>query len=470
MVRDTGFATIRFLLVLQKILQTEENKKNKKMINRILLICVCIAMISSCTMQKGNKGLTEISKWPDSKKGAVSITYDDATVNQFHEAVPIMNSLDLDATFFINTGAIKGSEFRGTFIGRPVEEIIKETAEISTNKDNFYERSSAAAYLGLKGTLQYHLSAGSRIDAGNPERAYTIIDELYEKVRRGDFPPLKGESYEVLDEVDASWDDLKIYASQGHEFASHMVTHPRLAALDEVNIKYELEKSREEILNQLGEKHIFSAEVPFGTENEYAMEYAFKVYPALRNRMPESFLTELNRGSREEPGEAETEYVQWQRGATTRTPLPIMQSWIDTTLNHQNIWLVLVFHGVEGIGWEALPSELLEEYFKYLESKEDNLWIATFGDVTKYIRERMNTIVTTDKIGRKITLDITNTLDTALYNLPLTLKTYVPSKWKGVQVTQDNWETIVSQKQDSSGYYVLYQATPNFGKVILSSR
>ena len=438
------------------------------MMKRFLFICVCTALLCSCTTQKGNKGLTEITVWPDGKKGAASITYDDATINQFRKALPIMNNLNLKATFFINTGAIEGSEYRGTFTGRPVEEIIEETAEIPTNEDNFYERSSAAAYLGLKGTLQYHLNAGSRIDAGNPERAYGIIDELYEKVRSGDFPPLKGESYELLDEVDASWDDLRIYASQGHEFASHMVTHPRLAALDEENIMYELEKSREELLNQLGEKHTFSAEVPFGTENERAMEYAFKVYPALRNRMPAPYLTELNRGSRGQPGEAGTEYVQWQRGATTRTPLPMMKSWIDTTLNHQNIWLVLVFHGVDGIGWEALTSELLKEYFEYMKSEEDDLWIATFGDVTKYMRERMNSEINTEIKNRKITVDIKHNLDTSMYNIPLTVKTYIPSKWKEVMVEQGENMTTVQQHQDSTGYYVLYQAIPNNGEVNLS--
>ena len=440
------------------------------MMNRILLTFVCTAIISSCTTQQGNIGLTEITRWPDGKSGAASITYDDATVNQFHNAVPIMNDLGLKATFFINTGAIKGSKYKGTFIGRPVEKIIKETATIPTNEDNFYERSSAAAYLGLKGTLQYHLNAGARMDAGNPERAYKIIDELYKKVRNGDFPPLTGESYEVLDEVDASWDDLRTIASQGHEFASHMVTHPRLGALDEVNTKYELEKSREELLNQLGKKHTFSAEVPFGTENERAMEYALETYPALRNRMPETFLTELNRGSRRQPGEAETEYVQWQRGATTSTPLPMMKSWIDTTLNHQNIWLVLVFHGVDGIGWEALPSELLKEYFEYMKSKEDDLWIATFQDVTKYMRERMNSVINTEKKGSKITVDITNTLGTTMYNIPLTVKTYIPSKWENVKVMQDENVTTVPQKQDSTGYYVLYYATPNIGIVTLSNR
>jgi hypothetical protein len=57
-----------------------------------------------------------------------------------------------------------------------------------------------------------------------------------------------------------------------------------------------------------------------------------------------------------------------------------------------------------------------------------------------------------------------------MYNIPLTLKTYVPSKWKDVLVIKDNRETTVDQLHDSSGYYVLYQAIPNFGKVTLTSR
>jgi peptidoglycan/xylan/chitin deacetylase (PgdA/CDA1 family) len=77
------------------------------------------------------------------------------------------------------------------------------------------------------------------------------------------------------------------YAAQGHEFASHMVTHPRLAALDERNMLYEMQSSRMDILRELGPQYTFSAEGPFGTENERVMGYLHQVYPALRNRMPE---------------------------------------------------------------------------------------------------------------------------------------------------------------------------------------
>ncbi|HEY2722158.1 MAG TPA: polysaccharide deacetylase family protein, partial [Chitinophagaceae bacterium] len=68
-------------------------------------------------------GQTEISKWQDDKTGAVSLTYDDGSINQFKYALPVMKRLQLPATFFIITGPIPGSKYQGKFIGRPVTDI-----------------------------------------------------------------------------------------------------------------------------------------------------------------------------------------------------------------------------------------------------------------------------------------------------------------------------------------------------------
>jgi peptidoglycan/xylan/chitin deacetylase (PgdA/CDA1 family) len=429
-----------------------------------MLVCLSASLLISCAGPEGNTGKSEITEWQDGKNGAVSLTFDDGSINQFRKALPLMNDLGFPATFFINTGYIAGSQYRGTFIGRDVQAIIEETATLPTDEGNFYERSSAAGYLGYEGTLEYHSRAGAQIDADHPEEAYAIMDELYEKVRNGEFPPLEGNRGEGELTEGISWDDLRTFAQQGHEFASHMVTHPRLAALDEANIHYELEKSREEILHQLGARHTFSAEVPFGTENERAMNYAHRVYPALRNRMPAPYLEELNRWNRRSPGSSDQEYVQWQRGALTGTHLPLMKSWVDTTAIHDNIWLVLVFHGVDGVGWEALSSDTLDAYFSYIKTREDDLWVATFGDVARYMRERMNATLTSRRKGRKIEVILTHSLDPSLYDVPLTVKTYVPPDWQRIRVKQAG-STSLLPAGDSLGSYVVYRAVPDGGRI-----
>ena len=79
-------------------------------------------------------GSTTITKWQYGKNGAVSITYDDASRNQFTRALPVMERLKIPATFFVITGPITGSQYHGKFVGRPVEAIIQESATIPTER------------------------------------------------------------------------------------------------------------------------------------------------------------------------------------------------------------------------------------------------------------------------------------------------------------------------------------------------
>ena len=114
----------------------------------------------------GQVGQTQITKWQYGKSAAVSLTYDDGSINQFRVAVPIMDTFAFPATFFIITGDIPGSRYHGTFIGRPTSAIVQETADTPTNKDNFLERASAISFLGYPEAINYHTRAGEVFDEG----------------------------------------------------------------------------------------------------------------------------------------------------------------------------------------------------------------------------------------------------------------------------------------------------------------
>jgi peptidoglycan/xylan/chitin deacetylase (PgdA/CDA1 family) len=418
-----------------------------------------------CHAQIGN---TTITKWQYGKNGAVSITYDDASRHQFTRALPVMERLKLPATFFVITGPITGSTYQGKFVGRPVEVIIKESATIPTDENNFLERCSAAGYLGYMGTISYHTRAGGLYSSGKKQQAYHLMDSLYAKVRNGDFKTGYEPCPEYKEAMGSSWDDFRKDAGEGYEIASHSITHATMPGLDEANIKYELEKSKEEIKNQMGVKYTFSTEVPYGYEDDRVMQIAYKIYPALRNRMPEPFLKEIDRASKELPHPTDKDYVQWQRGPLHKTPLTLMKSWVDSTYANKDMWLVLVFHGIDSLGWEWTPIPKLEEYFTYIKGKEDKLWIATFGDVTKYMREREASTVNAANKDGKIKVSLTHSLDKSMYDLPLTLKTYVPKNWSKVSVSQGADTKTIYLLHDEKGNYVLYQAVPNGTDTILS--
>jgi peptidoglycan/xylan/chitin deacetylase (PgdA/CDA1 family) len=431
-----------------------------------IIICLCVVLAKG---QTSTIGQTEVTKWQYGKTGAVSITYDDGSRHQFTKALPIMERLKLPATFFVITGGIPGSKYQGKFIGRPVKEIIAETAIIPTNDRNFLERCSAAGYLGYKGTIKYVTKAAGMYD--NPkrkDRAFKVMDSVYQKVRNGDFQPGYQPCDEYLQEEGDTWDEFRRYGAEGFEIASHSITHASMPGLDSVNIVYELEKSKEEIRNQMGEKYTFSTEVPYGYENERVMKIAYTIYPALRNRMPEPWLAELDRPSKKTPAVNTKDYVQWQRECNTHAPLPLMKAWVDTAAERKDTWLVLVIHGVDSLGYEARPSTMLDEYFQYIKNKEDKVWVATFGDVTKYMREREAAKVGNDQKGGKIMVTLNHSLDKSMYTLPLTLKTYVSSKWKRASIKQGKRSQLAAVKKDDKGTYIEYQANPNESELIIS--
>lgn len=125
--------------------------------------------------------------------------------------------------------------------------------------------------------------------------------------------------------------------------------------------------------------------------------------------------------------------------------------------------------GVDGVGWEAKPHEELDEYFSYIKDYEDRLWVDTFGNVTRYMRERMNGNVQTRVGDGSITIELTHILDPEMYSLPLTLRTYVDNDWRRVVVHQGTQEMQLVPDKDARGTYVQYQAVPNGGTITIRS-
>src|ERR1700674_1926726 len=101
--------------------------------SRFRSLGILVPLVFSANSTPGQIAQTEIAKWQFGKAAAVSLTYDDGSINQFRVAVPIMDRFGFPATFFIITGDIPGSTYRGTFIGRPAKTIIEETASVPTN-------------------------------------------------------------------------------------------------------------------------------------------------------------------------------------------------------------------------------------------------------------------------------------------------------------------------------------------------
>jgi peptidoglycan/xylan/chitin deacetylase (PgdA/CDA1 family) len=418
---------------------------------------------------------TRILKWQDGKEGCVTLTYDDGSENQFRIAVPLMNERGLPATFFVNTGDIPGAKFRPTFVGRPIPEIIRESAAVHTGEGNFFERCSALRYLAqvrhVPEIKEFSDAAvGETSEQGRQKEAFALVDKLLRRLRES------GREYKVETAAPAAgkgfvltWEQLRVLARQGHEIADHTVSHPYLPLLDKANILYEVEKCREDLLSHLGPKHTRSIECPYGIEDARVLALVNPVFPFVRNGISDKFIREILRGDAGEPVSAGREYVQWQRGPLTDTPQAEMEGWVDTTIRN-GVWLLLVFHGVEGIGWEARPRESFRAYFDYIKARGARLWAATFQDAFKYVRERMNAKVESGAGSDSVAVSLSHPLDPRIYDLPLTLRTVVPAAWKSAELRQGDRKSILSVHKQGALAFVQYRAAANAEKIVIARK
>ena len=437
---------------------------------------------SLCAQSSGS----ELTKWQDGKDACISITYDDSSINQFRVAIPLMNERSLPGTFFIITGDIDGSKHQPAFIGRPIMDILRESEKSPTTKENMLERTAMLNYLStvlrvpeLKGFRAQSLQRP--ITRGDIPALAAILDPLMAKLRQSGVaypngpiksaPPLREPGDTSADwpgdrRYHLTWAELRRHMAEGHEMANHTITHALLPVMNEANIAYEVEESKKEMLEQLGTKSQFSVEAPFGIDDPRVKDVVASRFPITRNWVLDDFMAGILRGGRTDPTTSTKEYVQWQRGPLAATPLAEMKGWLDTSLDH-GIWLVLVIHGIEGVGWEPITTENLRIYFDYIADRKTRLWVATYQDAAKYARERHASAVVAKAGDDRIEVTVTHSLDKKLYDLPLTVKTRLPGDWKLAHFRQGQDACWLPIHHEGDSNFVLYQIAPNGPPAVL---
>jgi peptidoglycan/xylan/chitin deacetylase (PgdA/CDA1 family) len=442
-----------------------------------LIVLFCGLAAGTPAAQVPQPPRTEITKWQDGRQAAVAITYDDSTINQFRIALPLMNERGLVGTFFIITGQIPGSKHMPTFVGRPIAEILKESATVPTSEKNVYERTSVLRYLAE--IQRNEIALANRTQPTNVAGVDAVLAKLRDTGQTyaaGAVPYIPVRSEEAQSgrpRADGpgglSWDQMRKAASQGHEIANHSVSHARMTILDEANILYEVEKARDELRDKLGEKHTFSLESPYGIRDEHSREVLISRFDLVRNwvhDMDAEYMDGYMRGNDTDPATSKKPYLEWERGPVTATTVEQMKGWVDTSLE-TGAWLVLVIHGINGLGYQPLPTENVTAYFDYIKASSDSgkLWVATYQDQAKYIRERMRASIETKQRGQAIEVNVTHPLDARKYDVPLTARTTVPAQWTSAKATQGRDSSTTRVQQDATGTYVQYRMMPNGGAV-----
>jgi hypothetical protein len=136
-------------------------------------------------------------------------------------------------------------------------------------------------------------------------------------------------------------------------------------------------------------------------------------------------------------------------------------------------WCVFLIHGIDNDGgYSPLASTELRGCLQYLDSKRNKVWVQTFGNVVRYIRERNAASVTElSNDANGIAAQVTHPLDNTIYNSPLTIRRVLPADWFGARTVQKG-KVLPVQVQVATGRgivrYVLFDAVPNGGDILLT--
>jgi hypothetical protein len=131
---------------------------------------------------------------------------------------------------------------------------------------------------------------------------------------------------------------------------------------------------------------------------------------------------------------------------------------------------VFLIHGVDNDGgYSPLSSTVLRAGLAYLSARPSTFWVATFADGVRYIRERDAVSVQEfSNEGASIALRVTDTLDDAIYNLPVTLRRPLPMGWSGARVSQNGRSVAAALVTVDASTYIMFDVVPDAGDVVLS--
>jgi oligosaccharide reducing-end xylanase len=257
------------------------------------------------------------------------------------------------------------------------------------------------------------------------------------------------------------WTALQNAAAVGHEIASHTVTHPDLPGCTEAKLTAELVNSQNTINSYIPGQQCDTLAYPncstWGPVDANAAKYyiAARICSAhIEGNTPANFY-EIS------------SFVCGTFGLNS----PADFNSIFTSTASLEGWSVFLIHGLDGDTWYSpLSSATLRSSLDYLNANRSTFWVQTFGNVVRYIRERNNVSVTElSNKGTTITLQVTETLNNANYNYPITIRRPLPAGWPTATVSQNGQPIDVCSVVIGSTTYIMFDVVPDGGHVVLNS-
>jgi len=256
-----------------------------------------------------------------------------------------------------------------------------------------------------------------------------------------------------------NWTNIQNAAAAGHEIGSHTMSHTNLSGMSDEDQIYEYSTSQSTINSYIPGEQCITIAYPYcnvGNQTLIAQYFiagrtcSGQIVPSI----PSNFYTISS-------------IICGSSGAVNSTSAFVSRF---TSAASSNGWCVFLIHGIDGDGgYSPLSSTILEESLEYLDANRNTFWVQTFRNVVRYIKERNDVSVTeSSNSGDSITLQVTDTLDNAIYNYPVTIRRPLAQSWPFANVSQNGQAVDACIVEVDSVKYVMFDVVPDGGDVVLS--
>jgi hypothetical protein len=163
--------------------------------------------------------------------------------------------------------------------------------------------------------------------------------------------------------------------------------------------------------------------------------------------------------------------LRQQGSGITRTAAE-MNAWADGAVADSK-WVIEMYHAIltdsKATADLDTKQSVANAHWAYLAQLQNGgkIWVASFQDAMKYLRERQNTTLEdiATETSRTVTLTMdTNALPPEIFNYPLTVRSQIPAEWdsegKYIKVTQGGSVQSPLIKNEGGGLYIDYEANP----------
>ena len=251
-----------------------------------------------------------------------------------------------------------------------------------------------------------------------------------------------------------SWDNWRSAANSGHEIGSHTKTHPHLSTLPVAEMRREILDSQTAIDNQIDSQDCLTFTYPFGdgAGNSNIRAIVANAYIGARgvsgglNSFPFDFYNSL----------------VW----FPETAAGSLESQADLA-ETSGKWFIAGFHSLDGTGYGPITEARFRQFLNHIRTK--NLWVDTFGAVTRYIRERESaSLYVVSSSSNGMVLNLTDSLNDIVYDEELTIRSEVPSDCVSARVAQGGSVTTVNSVLEGSTKVIYFSAIPDRGEIAVT--